>query len=381
MTGAPNFRCALLFNPMNLIIDSHQDLSWNIINLKRDYTRSAYDIRQAEVNTPIPAFNGNTLLGWPEYQTAGVALVFGTLFCEPRRLDQGKYPIITYKDSNEAHTCYRRNLDTYLELTENHPDKFRLILSKADLQQHWLQWEAYQEEDNAITPPVGIVILMEGAEGVRKPEEVEEWAEWGVRLIGPAWAGNHYTGGTREPGPLTKTGFALLERMADCGLILDISHMDHQAARQALDFYPGQVIASHANAEALIRDNQSNRHLKEETIQQLIERDGVMGIVPFNPFLDTGWKERGGRRAIGLDLIADQIDHVCQLAGNARHVALGTDFDGGFGVESVPCDLDTIADLPKIVPHLMKKGYNQGDIAQILSGNWYRILQENLPET
>ena len=369
------------YKPMNLIIDSHEDLAWNIVNLGRDYTHSVYDIRKSEINTPIPAFSGNSLLGWPEYQAGKVAVVFGTLFCGPKRLKKGTYPADTYSTPEEAHQCYRRNLDAYLKLTDEHPDKFRLIFSAADLSKHWQQWQDHLETPGEVSPPVGIVILMEGAEGVREPAEVEKWTEWGVRLIGPAWAGNQYVGGTREPGPLTKAGYALLEHMAECGLILDISHMDHQSARQALDFYPGQVIASHSNADALIRDPNTNRHLKDETIQQLIERDGVMGIIPYNKFLDPEWEDHGGRNAVGLEMVVDQIDHVCQLAGNTRHVALGTDFDGGFGVEAAPHEIDTVADLVKIAPQLLKKGYNQEDVARILSGNWFRILQENLPES
>ena len=104
-----------------------------------------------------------------------------------------------------------------------------------------------------------------------------------------------------------------------------------------------------------------------------------MGIVPLNGFLDWEWKARGGKEAVGIEMIVDQIDYICQLAGSTRHVALGTDFDGGFGVDSVPREIDTIADLVKIAPQLEKKGYNQKDITQILSGNWFRILQENLP--
>lgn len=367
------------FNPMYLIIDSHEDLAWNMVNLDRDYTQSANDIRRSEENTPIPAFNGNTLLGWPQYQEGNVAIVFGTLFCGPRRLDGGKYNVRVYDTPQEAHVCYRENLDAYLRLTDEHPDKFRLILSQTDLASHWEQWQASIKSPEGTSPPVGIVILMEGAESVREPAEVEQWFEWGVRLIGPAWAGNRYCGGTHEPGPITKAGFALLDNMADLGMVLDISHMDHESARQALDTYAGQVIASHSNAEALIRDIPINRHLQEATIHQLIERDGVMGIVPLNAFLDWDWRDYGSRDQMSLDYVIAQIDHVCQLAGNTRHVALGTDFDGGYGVESVPHEIDTIADLPKLAPQLVKKGYNQEDIARIFSGNWLRILQHNLP--
>lgn len=366
---------------MTLIIDAHEDIAWNMINLDRDYTQSAFDIRQSEEFTGIPAYNGNTLLGWPQYQSAKVAIIFGTLFCAPTRLEKGTYPVHTYKNDQEAHTCYRENLDAYLRLTDTHPDKFQIIRSQKDLKTHWQAWQAHDVAPTNPPPPVGIVILMEGAEGIREPAEVERWFEWGVRLIGPAWAGNRYVGGTREPGPVTKAGRELLDQMADIGFILDISHMDHASAQEALDVYPGQIIASHSNAEALIRGIPINRHLKDHTIAQLIERDGVMGIVPLNAFLDWEWRDLGGRENMTLDHVIGQIDHVCQLAGNTRHVALGTDFDGGFGVESVPSEIDTIADLPRLIPELAKRGYNQEDIDQILSGNWYRILLKHLPSS
>ncbi|QRN83154.1 membrane dipeptidase [Chloroflexota bacterium] len=366
---------------MTLIIDSHEDLAWNMVNLARDYTKSALETRSSERNTPIPAYNGNTLLGRPEYVQSKVALVFGTLYVSPRRLEKGSYPVETYETPQQAHQAYRKQLDAYFRLADEQPNDFTLIFSQSDLQAHWKTWQAFDIDDTLPAPPTGIVVLMEGAECVVEPAQVADWFEWGVRLIGPAWAGNRYCGGTREPGPLTKLGYELLDRMADQGFILDISHMDHESARQSLDCYPGQVIASHANAEALIRDLPINRHLKDATIHQLIERNGVMGIVPLNGFLDWGWQDRGGRASMSLELVADQIDYVCQLAGDSRHVALGTDFDGGFGVEKVPMELNTIADLTQLDPLLKKRGYNQEDIARIFHGNWYRILQENLPSS
>ena len=72
----------------------------------------------------------------------------------------------------------------------------------------------------------------------------------------------------------------------------------------------------------------------------------------------------------------DHIDHVCQLAGNAKHAAIGTDLDGGYGREQCPHDLDTIADLQKIPPLLEQRGYSQADIEGIMYGNWVRFLRE-----
>jgi len=228
--------------------------------------------------------------------------------------------------------------------------------------------------------PVGLVMLMEGAEAVRDPSELEEWWQLGLRAIGPAWAGTRFCGGTREPGPLTKEGYALLEAMSALGFILDVSHMDEQALLQALDFYPGRIVCTHANCGSLLDDPDSNRHLSDRAIQGLLEREAVLGLVPFNSFLYAGW-QRGQRRELApLSRLADHIDHVCQMAGDAQHAGLGSDFDGGFGLQSVPPEIDTIADLGKLVPLLGERGYAGADIAAILGGNWLELLRSALPE-
>ena len=77
-----------------------------------------------------------------------------------------------------------------------------------------------------------------------------------------------------------------------------------------------------------------------------------------------------------LEAVADHIDHVCQLAGNSLHAAIGSDLDGGYGTEQTPRDLDTIADLQKIPGLLKKKGYSQQDISSIMHGNWIRFFRE-----
>jgi membrane dipeptidase len=221
---------------------------------------------------------------------------------------------------------------------------------------------------------------MEGAEGVRDPAELEEWYLRGVRIIGPAWAGTRFCGGTREPGGLTDEGYALLDHMAEYHLTLDLSHMDEKAALQALDTYPGAIIASHANALALLKDSNSNRHLTDKVIQGLLERNSVIGIVPANGFLRPQWKESGGRATVSLEAFVAHIDYICQMAGNADHVGIGSDFDGGFGLQSVPGAIDTIADLRKIIPILEQRGYTEADVAAILGKNWLVHLQNTLPE-
>ena len=375
-----------------LLIDAHQDLAYNLLTFGRDYTRAAAETRRLEIGGLAPLHNGDALLGWPDYQRARLAVIFGTLFAAPIRRKLGEWDHQTYASTEQAHKIYSAQLDTYHRLADQSPDKFRLIQTQEDLQDVLTDWEnrardfrepaeEHEPAENNNGHPVGLVILMEGAEGVRDPAELEDWWQRGVRLIGPAWAGTRFCGGTREPGPLTAEGYALLEGMASFGFTLDISHMDEQAVLPALDSYAGRIIASHANALALLKGVESNRFLSDRVIQGLLARDGIIGIVPCNPFLKVGWKAEDGRQAVTLQHVIAHIDYICQLAGDAYHVAIGSDFDGGFGWQHVPSEIDTIADVRKLIPLLAEQGYTQDDIAAIFGNNWLSLLRHILPET
>jgi len=363
--------------PKFLIVDSHEDLAYNILNFGRDYRRSAVETRQAEKKSgsETPRHTGETLLGWPDYQLGRVAVVFGTLFVTPARRKQGDWDKQSYQDFEQAHRLYHAQLDTYHELTDRSPDQFRLIGSRRDLEAVLAHWTG----DASGTHPVGILPLMEGAEGVRSPAELDGWWTDGLRIIGPAWAGTRYCGGTHDPGPLTDDGRQLLEGMAAIGFTLDISHMDPLSALQALDQYEGPVIASHANALALVPGFDGNRLLPDDVIRATLARDGIIGVVPYCRFLKAGWQAGGSREDVTLETLAAHVDYICQMAGDARHAALGSDFDGGYGVESAPAGIDTIADLQKLAPVLSAKGYNDEEVAAVLGKNWLRHLQEHLP--
>jgi membrane dipeptidase len=97
--------------------------------------------------------------------------------------------------------------------------------------------------------------------------------------------------------------------------------------------------------------------------------------------LHPGWK-RGKTKSgvVGIAAAADHIDHICQLAGSARHCALGTDLDGGFGTEQTPRDLDTHTDVHKLEGSFARRGYRSADMDAIYHGNWLRFFSEALPE-
>jgi membrane dipeptidase len=363
---------------MPLIVDSHQDIAWNMLTYGRDYTRSVQVTRRLEVGTTTPERNGECLVGWPEYQRGQIALVFATLFASPAKMKE-LGDVLVYADSATAHRLYRDQITLYRGLADSHPDKFRLVSCVKELDsviEHWSR-PAPEEEGH----PTGLIYLMEGADGIRSPHELSEWYELGLRIIGLAWAGTRYSGGTSEPGPLTDEGRKLISAMADYNFILDLSHMDEAAAYEALDRYEGPVMATHSNCAALMPGSGTNRHLPDRVIRGLIERDGVIGLIPLNSFLKVGWLRKNGsrREEVPLDTFVAHIDHVCQLAGNANHAGFGSDFDGGFGLQSIPPELDTIADLQLVASKLIALGYSEADAANVLGGNWLRFLRRHLP--
>lgn len=358
-----------------LIVDAHEDVAWNMLAFGRDYSQSVADNRQREAGTMAEEATGKVMLGWPEWLTGRVAVIFATLFAPPKTPRPSKWAIDCYRNADEAHALYWQQLQNYHQLVATHPDKFRLLQNRADLEAVLQTWQDNQPDKRQI----GLVILMEGADGIREPDELPQWVDQGVRLIGPAWMQTRYAGGTGMPGPLTDLGRALLQRMAEVNLILDVSHLADEGVAEALASYPGSIIASHSNARTLLSTHHPDRHLSDETISRLAARQGVIGIVLANSFLrdEVQWGDR--QTVVTLADVVRQIDYICQLVGDTAHVGLGSDFDGGFGAEFTPVELDSVADLPLIGEALDKRGYSQADIEAIMGQNWLRLLRRVLP--
>src|SRR5690606_11723018 len=120
---------------------AHEDLAWCTLTFGRDYTLSAEETRRREARSEAPARNGDTLLGWPDYQRGQVALVFSTLFAAPANRRLGPWDTQCYFDSNHARILYRAQLDVYHRLAEDHPDKFRLVQTANDLEEILAIWQ------------------------------------------------------------------------------------------------------------------------------------------------------------------------------------------------------------------------------------------------
>jgi membrane dipeptidase len=225
---------------------------------------------------------------------------------------------------------------------------------------------------------LGLVISMEGADPITSPSELHEWVARGVRVIGLSHGRTRYAGGTGQPGPLTHLGRELLSEMEGEPVILDTSHMAEASFFEALSLYGGPVIATHSNCRTLIP---TDRQLSDEMIQAIVKRKGVIGAVLFNRFLSPDWDQAGRvKERVTLTHFTKQVEHICEVAGNSDHVGIGSDFDGGFGSESIPAELDTIADLPKIADALTKAGFSEKEVNGIMGENWLKLLNRTLPD-
>ncbi len=353
------------------IIDAHQDIAYNALCFARDYRLSTAEKRKHESGGDHP--NGIATLGLPDALLGRVAITFATLFTEPvNSMMPMSAHSIRYKTPKEAYQQALNQLDNYRRMADE-TDTVRVIQTQRDLESVVRSWAP---RATATDHKQGMVLLMENGDPITEPRQFEEWYERGVRIVGPAWMASRYCGGTGQPGGLTTLGYELLDVMASFKAILDVSHMAEQAFFEALDHYTGTIIASHSNPRYF---RNTDRHLSDEMIRRLAERDGVMGVVMFNRFMSETWQKGDPKSDVPFQRIIEIIDYVCQVTGSAAHIGLGSDFDGGFGAESVPAGIQTVMDLWKIGEALRQHGYSESDIEAVLSGNFMRKLREALP--
>jgi membrane dipeptidase len=356
------------------VVDAHLDIAYNALNKKRDPRRKLSEIRAAEA----PAYRrGIPTVSFSALRRGGVGLAFATIFNTP---EEDPFPDDTaedmiYRTPDEAHALGVLQIDTYRRYVDEDAS-LRLVTDAAGLEEVVAGHTAGQAGGHGEPPLLGLVLLMEGADHIRVPEEVADWYERGVRVIGPAWDDTRYCAGAWRDNKqgLTPLGRELLGHMGDLGMILDLTHMSEVAAFQSLDAYAGPVVATHANARALVP---TERQLGDRQIRLLGERDGVIGVVLYNAFLKAGWRKGDPKEQVTLDQVVAHVDHICQLIGDARHVGIGSDFDGGFGAADIPTPLDSAADLPLIAGVLRDKGYSEEDVAGIMGMNWVELLRRS----
>ena len=358
-----------------MFVDAHLDLAWNALDWNRDLALTVTAIRQREAELGVKGkARGVNTVSLPAMRQGGVGLAVATLLARLYRSDLVP-GLQRYESMPGAHGAARGQHAWYEAMCLQ--GQLRQICYQRELAGHVALWN---RPGGPETEPLGFILSMEGADPILFPEEIDLWWGLGLRIIGPAHYGpSTYANGTGCVGGFFPPGRAFLKAMRRVGMILDVTHLADEAFDQAMAWFDGPVMASHHNCRALVDDQ---RQLTDDQIKRLIERGAVIGMAFDAWMLVPGWV-RGQSTPAGmgvtLEHVVNHMDHICQLAGNTHHVALGTDLDGGFGTEQGPLDMDTIADLRKLPAILEKRGYSAPDVAGIMGGNWLRFFGRNLP--
>jgi membrane dipeptidase len=358
-------------NNIMILFDAHLDLAWNAIDWNRDLERSVAEIRALERCEKMEEKGrGCNTVALPELRKGRIAVCIATLLARLYRPGMNP-PLQRYQSMKSAQAAAYGQLAYYRTLEQT--GALRFIRDWPALAQHVQRWEAAPAEPE----PLGFILSMEGADPILSPEELPQWWEAGLRIVGPAHYGiSPYAHGTGTEGGLFPPGPAPLRAMEQVGMILDVTHLSDQCFDEALDCYGGPVLASHHNCRALVP---GQRQLTDDQIRRLVARGTVIGTALDAWMLYPNWvrgQTRPQEAGVTLEAMIDHMDHVCQLAGDALHAAVGTDLDGGFGTEQTPADLDTIADLTRLPDLLSRRGYDAQAIQGMLSGNWLRFFRQ-----
>uniref|UniRef100_UPI0040478748 dipeptidase n=1 Tax=Algoriphagus sp. TaxID=1872435 RepID=UPI0040478748 len=350
-------------------IDAHLDLSMNAMEWNRDLTRPVAEINAREQGMTDKPDRGNATVSLPELRKGNVGLVVATQIA---RFVEPDNPLPGWHSPQQAWAHTQGQLAWYSAMEKQ--GELKQIRNWQELQAHLAYWNAGEDKSQKA---IGYILSLEGADSIVSLDYLETAYENGLRALGPAHYGpGRYAFGTDASLPLSQQGKDLLRKMEELGIILDATHLCDLAFWDALDHFQGPVWASHNNCRALV---DHNRQFSDEMIKALIARGAVIGGVFDAWMLSPGWmrgESTPKERNVTLATLLDHLDHICQLAGNANHIGIGSDLDGAFGKEQCPLDLETIADLQKIPGLLRARGYSEEDIQKVMHGNWLRFLKK-----
>jgi membrane dipeptidase len=355
-----------------LIIDAHLDLAMNAIEWNRDLTRPLDEIRLQEMNKTDKNDRGNGTVCLPELRKGRVGLVIAT---QLSRCTSFGMTLSGWNSPQQAWAMTQAQLAWYREMEVM--GEMVQITTAEGLDKHLALWNDETVADEI--KPIGYVLSLEGADSLVKISYLERAYNYGLRAVGLSHFGpGRYAPGTKMEGPITPAGFELMKEMDRLSMVLDVTHLTDEGFYQALDAFQGPVWASHHNVRKIAP---TQRQLTDDNIKALIERDAVMGGMLDCWAMDTRFIDAVSdpwQLNIRLENLVDHWDHICQIAGNSLHVAIGSDLDGNFGTEQSPWDMNSIADLQKYQGILANRGYTDQDIENIFNKNWLRLFRKAL---
>lgn len=348
------------------IFDAHLDLAMNALEWNRDLRLSVPEIREREKGMTDKPDRGKNTVSLPAMRRGNIGLCMATQIA--RFVEKGS-PLPGWNSQHQAWAQTQGQLAWYK--TMEAAGEMVQIKDIESLESHLKLWKS--DEPNK---PIGYILSLEGADSIVDLSYLEKSYESGLRAIGPAHYGpGIYAHGTDSVGGIGQKGRDLLKKVEVLNIVLDATHLCDKSFWETMDVYHGPVWASHNNCRKLVNHN---RQFSDEQIKELIKRKAVIGVALDAWMMVPNWvrgKSTPKDMNVTLEIAVDNIDHICQLAGNTDHVGIGTDLDGAFGKEQTPLDLDTIADLQKVPSMLAKRGYTSSDIEKIMNQNFINFLR------
>ncbi len=349
-------------------IDAHLDLSMNAMEWNRDLRKPVREINEREKALQDKPDRGKATVSLPELRNGNVGLVVATQIARYVAPGNG---LPGWHSPEQAWAQTQGQLAWYKAMEE--AGEMTQITNRQQLENQVALWK---NNSDAQHKPIGYILSLEGADSLVTIHHLEKAYNYGLRAVGPAHYGaGRYAQGTDATGFIGASGKALLKEMERLNIILDTTHLCDDSFWEALNHFNGPVWASHSNVRALVNHN---RQFSDDQLRELINRGAVIGGALDAWMLVPHWV-RGQSTPHGLncnlEVLIDHMDHICQLAGNALHIGIGSDLDGAFGREQCPYDVETIADLQKLPGLFIKRGYAQADIENIMHGNWLRFLR------
>jgi membrane dipeptidase len=353
-----------------LIIDAHLDLSMNAMEWNRDLKQPVVDLRKRERGMQDKPDRGRNTVSLPALREGKVGLVIATQIARFIKEDSA---IPGWHSPEQAWAQTQAQLAWYRTMED--AGEMLQIKDLTALEKQIDLWKDTIIPDGK--KPIGFILSLEGADSLVNLSYLEKAHAYGLRALGPAHYGpGRYAGGTGTEEGFTEAGKSLLREMDALKMILDITHLTDLGFNQAMEIYNGPIWASHHNCRKLVNNQ---RQLTDDQIRILVARNAVIGGVMDAWMLADGWirgVSNPKELSVNLNRLIDHYDHICQIAGNANHIAIGSDLDGAFGTEQSPEDLDTVADLQKLPDLLKRRGYHLNDIMKVMHGNWTRFLRD-----
>jgi len=365
-----------------LIFDIHLDLAMNALEYNRDLRWSQERIRRWEQHMTDKVDRGNNTVCLPEMRRGNVGLCVAT---QIGRYSPYFHKLPGWNSPEQAWAQTQGQLAWYRVMEE--AGEMTPVRNRSELDEQLAAWQQGPHCDDGtpyvvdsrsqpIRRPIGFMLSLEGADSLVDLSYLERSYADGLRALGPAHYGpGVYAHGTDADGPLPARGKELLQEMQRLNIILDVTHLCDECFWDALDCYDGPLWASHQNCRVLAP---WNRQFADDQIKAVIERGGILGTAYDAIMMVPGWvhlKSRPEDFQLKLERICEHIDHICQLAGNAQHVCIGTDLDGGYGTEQTPQDLNSIADLQNLPALLTQRGYSADDIDGFMWRNTVEFLR------